>query len=103
MPYGILSKNRYRTSDTTLYCNYRIAANEIKKKKHNNNNNNNCRTYCDYGMKDGRSGDVLIPMTRVKTWMDRVKRKCKIEESDEIIAGNKAGSRKKDWKNFLYD
>ena len=54
-------------------------------------------------MKDGRSGDVLIPMTRVKTWMDRVKRKCKIEESGEIIAGNKAGSRKKDWKNFLYD
>ena len=54
-------------------------------------------------MKDGRSSDVLIPMTRVKTLMDRAKRNCKIEESGEIMAGSKAGNRKKDWKNFLYD
>ena len=32
-------------------------------------------------MRDGRFDEVLIPMPRVETWMDRVKWNCGIEKS----------------------
>ena len=54
-------------------------------------------------MRDGRSSDVLITMSRKETWMDRAKSNFRMKESGEKQPGIEPGTGKKDLKNFLYD
>ena len=58
-------------------------------------NDSLCRTDWECGMMDGRSGYVLIPTTRVMTWMDRVKGNLPKGRITENRLRRKARSRKK--------
>ena len=51
-------------------------------------------------MRDGRSGDVLIPDDTCGTWIDRVNWNFGIKESGEKQPGIEPGTGKKDLKNF---
>ena len=51
-------------------------------------------------MRDGRSGDVLIPDDTCGTWMDRVNWNFGIKESGEKQPGIEPGTGKKDLKFF---
>ena len=51
-------------------------------------------------MRDGRSGDVLIPDDTCGKWIDRVNWNYGIKESGEKQPGIEPGTGKKDLKNF---